>query len=835
MPALPFVSRRTVSLVVTVALGAVAACATPSTDAAAAPVVVPRFTHPGAGQTFYFVLTDRFANGTSANDGGELPAGDSASGFDPARLTHFHGGDFVGLTARLDYLQNLGITDVWVTPPFRNLAVRTRPDGRQTTGYHGYWGLDFLHIDPHLGTDAEFQAFVDAAHARGIRVTMDIVVNHTADVIRYADGTDYVDTKTAPYRDAAGQPFDLRAAAYNGLNDPATFPALSVERSFPRRPLVPAGQENVKNPAWLNDPTLYHNRGDLSKAAPESAIYSDFRGLDGIMTEHPRVVRGFIDVFRHWIEDIGVDGFRIDTAKHVNAEFWQAFAPAMRAAARARGRPEFLEFGEVVGQGGDAAYLSGFSVAWPLDATLDFGFCGAARAYVSRAESAAALRAFFERDDYYTDHDSNVHSTTTFLGNHDAGRFGFNLVTDNPTASAALLTDLTKFAHGLLLLSRGQPVIYYGDEQGMIGRGGDHDHAREDMFPAQADEFRQATLLGTQRTGADDKLDPQHPLYRLVAALAKLRAQHAALRTGAMLLRATDSPNVFAFSRVDRTERVEYLAVFNNSRTDTITTRVPTSQPARARFAGLFDSATSEAAGDLELDASGSATVTLAPLQFGLWRAKRPLESTAAPRVTLVAPPAGAALVNGSREIEGTIFPLRQEIRAEAAGSDGVAEVTFTFTRASRPGQSELIGTDDAPPYRVFWQPPPDIAPGETVIFSAAVSDLRGHVAVDRSAPFTWSGAPPDGSIRGAQTPRLKTPLPAARELGAGEGLVLAAEFVGTPAIEFQWLRDGEVLPGATSATLHLAASEALPGNYSVIAHNLAGTAVSAPVRVRRR
>jgi len=799
-------------------------------------VVVPRFTHPGAGQTFYFVLPDRFANGSKANDGGVLPATDPMSGFDPTRLTHFHGGDFAGLTARLDYLQKLGITAVWVTPPIRNRAVQQRRDGSATTGYHGYWGLDFLHIDPHLGTDAEFQAFVDAAHARGLRVYMDIVVNHTADVIGYAESSDYIDTQTAPYRDANGQSFDIRAAAYNGLNDAASFPLLSVERSFPHRPIVPLGWERAKNPAWLNDPTLYHNRGNLSRTAPESAIYSDFRGLDGIMTEHPRVVRGFIDVFRHWIEDVGVDGFRIDTAKHVNAEFWQAFAPAMRAAARARGRPEFLEFGEVVGQGGDQEYISGFSVAWPLDATLDFGFFGAARAYVSQSGNAAALAAFFARDDFYTDHDSNVHSATTFLGNHDNGRFGFFLAQDNPSASPALRAELTKFAHGLLLLSRGQPVLYYGDEQGMIGRGGDHDHAREDMFPAQADEFKTAALLGTTRTGADDKFDERHPFYRFVASLTRLRAEHRALRTGAMLVRATDVPSVFAFSRIDRDERVEHLAVFNNSRTETVTARVPTSQPVRAKFVRLFDSASAAAAPELALDADGAAPVTLAPLQFAVWCAEVPLPVTdELPRIALVAPAPGAALPNGSREIEGTIFPLREEVRAEVTGGHGVAEVTFVLERASRPGQFELLGTDDAPPYRVFWQPPPDIAPGEELTFVATVNDLRGHTASVRSNSFPWSGSSPPGSIRGAQVPRLTMPLPATLELGSQEALELTAPFAGTAPLEFQWLRDGEPIAGATSATLHLAPKDARGGRYSIVVHNLAGSTVSAPVLVRRR
>ncbi|MBI2514449.1 MAG: alpha-amylase [Opitutae bacterium] len=822
------------------AFGAVLACvallARAGADDETPAVVVPRFTHPGAGQTFYFVLPDRFANGSTANDGGSLLASDPASGFDPTRLTHFHGGDFVGLTARLDYLQRLGMTAVWVTPPIRNRAVQSRRDGHASTGYHGYWGLDFLHIDPHLGTDAEFQRFVDAAHARGLRVYMDIVVNHTADVIDYAEPPDYIDTTAAPYRDANGRPFDIRAAADNGLGDPAAFPTPSVERSFPHRPIIPPGWQHAKNPDWLNDPTLYHNRGNLSRTAPESAIYSDFRGLDGIMTEHPRVVRGFIDVFRHWVEDVGVDGFRIDTAKHVNAEFWQAFAPAMRASARARGRPEFLEFGEVVGQGGDQEYLSGFSVAWPLDATLDFGFFGAARAYVSQSGNAAALAAFFARDDFYTDHDSNVHSATTFLGNHDNGRFGFFLQRDNPAAPPVLLAELTKFAHGLLLLARGQPVLYYGDEQGMIGRGGDHDHAREDMFAAQADEFKTATLLGTARTGADDKFDEQHPFYRCIAQLSRLRAAHRALRTGAMFVRAADAANVFAFSRIDHDERVEYVVAFNNSRVETVTARMPTSQPGRAKLAAVFDSASDTVGSELVLDADGVAHVTLAPLQFAVWRAERPLAAPAStPRIALSAPTPGAPLVNGSREIEGTVFPLRQEVRAEVEDGDGVAEVTFALERASRPGQFELLGTDDAPPYRVFWQPPPDIASGEEITFVATASDLRGHTAAVRSSPFKWSGSPPPGSIRGAQVPRLATPLPTALELASQDALALTADFAGTAPLEFQWLRDGEPIAGATSATLRLAPTEARAGRYAVVAHNLAGSTVSAPVRVQRR
>ena len=260
----------------------------------------------------YFVLTDRFANGSRANDTGGIAGGPDASGFDPMRISHFHGGDFVGLTSKLDYIKGIGATAVWITPPFRN-----KPFQAGSAGYHGYWILDFTKIDPHLGTEAEFREFVAQAHARSLRVYLDIVVNHTADVIKYTDGYDYRTMEQAPYRDASGAPFDPHAVAYNGLASSPAFPRLSAERSFAHVPFVPADEAHAKGPAWLNDVTMYHNRGD-STFRGESSLHGDFGGLDDVFTENPAVVKGFIKVYGRWMGDYGIDGFRIDTVKHVN-------------------------------------------------------------------------------------------------------------------------------------------------------------------------------------------------------------------------------------------------------------------------------------------------------------------------------------------------------------------------------------------------------------------------------------------------------------------------------------------------------------------------------------
>jgi alpha-amylase len=794
-----------------------------------APVAVPRFTHPGAGQTFYFVLTDRFANGRTDNDTGGYPGGPEQSGFDPTRISHYHGGDFAGLTAHLDYLKNLGITAVWATPPFRN-----KPMQAGTAGYHGYWILDFLHVDPHLGTDAEFHEFVTQAHQRGLKVYLDIVVNHTADVIQLQGDFSYRDRITAPYHDASGKIFDERAVAYNGLNDPAAFPPLSAGRSFPYVPIVPAAEAHAKNPEWLNDVTLYHNRGN-STFQGENALYGDFVGLDDVFTEQPKVVLGFIDVFRHWLRDFQVDGFRIDTARHVNAEFWQAFVPAIRAEAQKIDRPDFLEFGEVANEAGDPAFLSEFSTGIPLDATLDFGFFAAARKFVSQGGRAAALDDFFARDDYYTDHDSNVHSTPTFLGNHDAGRFGYFLQQDNPGATPAQLADLVRLGHGLLYLVRGQPVLYYGDEQGMIGRGGNDMQAREDMFAARAPDFKSAPLLGTTRTGADDKFDDHHPFYQFFAELGALRAAHPALRSGAMIPRATHEAGLFAFSRVERNERVEYLVALNNSRTATLSSKVPTSQPAGARFQRIFDSRRPApvGAGDLAADSQGEVLVSLAPLQFAVWRAEAPVPALAStPLVAFATPAAGATLSFTSREVDGQVFPSRQELRAEVSGGNGIAEVTFVMSRASRPGQYELLGTDDSPPYRVFWRPPPDLAPDEPLTFLATVDDLNGHRSVARLEGIRVANQGITFGTRGAKVP-LITQSPADIIAGSGSGrLSLSVEASGTGPLEYLWMCNDHEIPGENKATLTIAASPDRAGLYRVLIRNRAGTAVSQPARV---
>jgi glycosidase len=520
----------------------------------------------GAGTSFrqrqahdeiiYFVLPDRFANGDATNDRGGLKGGRLVTGFDPTHPGFYHGGDLKGLTQRLDYIQGLGATAIWVGPVFRNKPVQGAP-GQESAAHHGYWITDFTDIDPHFGTRAEFKTFVDAAHARGIKVYMDIVANHTADVIRYRECPD----NDCGYRSKADYPYSRRGgvsgAPVNPGFDGRDFGQVSrPDHSY--TPYVPAGEETAKAPAWLNDPTFYHNRGD-STFAGESSLLGDFAGLDDLFTENPRVVQGFIDIYGQWIDDFGIDGYRIDTARHVNPEFWQAFVPAMRARARARGIENFHIFGEVFDT--DVATLARYTKVDGFPAVLDFAFQSTVTDMIAGKAGTDRLARVFAGDVMYEGGATAALQLPTFLGNHDMGRFGYFLLKANPGLSDDELLSRTTLGHALMMFSRGVPTIYYGDEQGFTGDG-DYADSREDMFASQVARYKDNRLIGTRATLATDSYRTDGPLYLRLAEMARIRTSHAVLRSGRQVTRAqSERPGLLAFSRLG--DGREYLVVFN--------------------------------------------------------------------------------------------------------------------------------------------------------------------------------------------------------------------------------------------------------------------------------
>ena len=693
-------------------------------------LVRPVLQHPFQDQVLYFLIPDRFDDGDNANDcgayGGTCVENDTETnvlthGFLPSDRGYYHGGDIAGLHDRLGYLAGMGVTAVWVGPIYLNQTVQ--PDSSNlygySSGYHGYWILDFTQVDPHLGTNGEFQAMVDDAHALGIKVFMDIVTNHTADVIQLS-GSAYRSKTDYPYLDINGAPFDDSDYAYYGQPN-YTFPEVDLN-SFPYQPSLPAGKETAKNPDWLNDPLFYHNRGDSSFTG-ENSLYGDFFGLDDLWTERQEVVDGMIEIFSGWIQDFGVDGFRIDTTKHVNMEFWQKFGPDILSAAEAEGIGDFFAFGEVFDQTFGPSFLSEFSTRGKLQSTIDFGFQLAARDFTSQSGATDNLRDFFEQDDYYTDADSNAYGMPTFVGNHDMGRIGFFLKEDNPGAADDELLARSQLAHALMFFARGQPVIYYGDEQGFVGDGGDK-LARQDMFPSQVLEYNDDDLIGTDATTADDNFDQTHPIYLALADYAGLYQDHVALRRGAQIHRASSNgPGVYAFSRIERTEKVEYLVAFNNSSVASQATSA-TFYPAGVQFDLLYAQGDAAPA-SLTTGVDGELTLDVPGLGFVIYQASEPIPaSPAAPGILI------SNLVNDQevtlmkKSQDGHEIVDRLEVVAELS-TDIYAEVTFAASVNG--GDYTPIGTDDNPPYRVFYDVT-GLPEGATVSFKAIVDGLSGNL-----------------------------------------------------------------------------------------------------------
>lgn len=490
---------RAISAVFALLATTLTASAAASTHSA---LVKPVIRQSSSDESIYFVMTDRFDNGDSSNDNAGLIGGDPAGGFDPSDPGYWHGGDLKGLTARIKYIKSLGFTSIWITPPVKQKYVQG-----SSAGYHGYWGLDFTTIDPHLGSEADFKEMVATAHQNGLKVIIDVVANHTADVI-YLDG---------------------------GV------------------PKINSSEVGSKKPEWLNDINNYHNQGD------GSGLKSDFSGLDGIATEKEVVVDGWIETWSRWIEEFDIDGMRIDTFKYVEPAFWKKVLPAIKAVALKKGKKDFPIFGEIYD--GDVYTTSSFVTSGQVESVLDFPFQRRVTRFASYGGNILELASLFNRDDLYTTATTNASSLITFMGNHDMGRIGYFIreaVLDSDTTGAL---ERAKLANALLFLLRGSPALYYGDEKGFAGVGGDK-QARQDMFPTEVTSWQSAPRIGAEPIGESSAFAIVHPLESQIAGLQAIIAANPALRSGTQQVR-TSQGEVFVLTRY--ADKQEYFAAFNGS------------------------------------------------------------------------------------------------------------------------------------------------------------------------------------------------------------------------------------------------------------------------------
>jgi len=318
------------------------------------------------------------------------------AGVDRSAKGAFHGGDLKGLIARLDEIADLGATAIWITPVVKNIPGPVTGAGFPDWGYHGYWADDFLSLDPRFGSEQDLKTLVGEAHRRGIRVLLDVVYNHAGYESRY-------------------------------LGDPKT-------KDWFRR--------EDRGTCGTDDLTLC------------------VAGLPDFKTELPEVADYLLNAQIGWAEKSGVDGFRLDTVKHVDHPFWQEH----RKRIRERLGKNFFLIGEV--WGGDAQSLDPWFAGDEMDAGFDFSFQGSAVGFLEGRGRTAAF-------DHYLKSREKVRAgylLSPYLSSHDV-----------PGALSLLGGDVAKFRLAALLelTVSGLPMIYYGEE--VARAGGDWPENRSDM------------------------------------------------------------------------------------------------------------------------------------------------------------------------------------------------------------------------------------------------------------------------------------------------------------------------------------------------------------------
>ncbi len=480
-------------------------------------------------QFIYFLLVDRFDNNDPA-----VPPYDPETaprGRDQAQGAIFQGGNLKGVTRRLEYIKNLGCTAIWLSPVFKNRQERN-------DSYHGYAIQDFLEVDPRFGTKEDLKRLVSKAHELGMYVILDIVLNHTGDNWAYPGDKPYYFWKGAP------GPFDF--GFWRKVDDTPDL-----------------GPNDAVWPVELQHPWCYKRRGQIwDWNDPEQVIDGDFFDLKELDLRNPKVLDTLIKIYKYWIACADVDGFRLDTVKHMEDSDVAIFCNAIREYAKRIGKDNFYIFGEIVGDDrtiqryiGRNSRIEGTNERFPsLDASLDFPLYFMLEEVIKGFLGPERLRQRYEWfKELYADHGEASRYFVTFLDNHDQMCRPYRrFMHQNPFPKQAIM------AIGYLLTSLGIPSIYYGTEQGFDGGGPRDYYVRECMFGGKWGAF--------DTTGCHF-FNESHEIYKGIKAIAKVRAKEPALRYGRQYFREIsrdgkdfyfpqDGNSFLAYSRILDTDEI---------------------------------------------------------------------------------------------------------------------------------------------------------------------------------------------------------------------------------------------------------------------------------------
>jgi alpha-amylase len=379
--------------------------------------------------TVYFLLTDRFNNADPSNDHAYGRKDDAAS------LRGFMGGDLAGITAKIKsgYFTELGVDALWITPPVEQIHGATDEGTGKSYGFHGYWAKDFTAIDANLGTEADLHALVDAAHAAGLRVLLDVVMNHTGPVTAQDPAWPTPWVRTSP------------TCTYKTFKSTATCTLV----------------DNLPDMRTESDHTVALPPALAAKWKKEGRYEREVKELDAFFqrTGYPRAPRYYLMKWHaDWVRKYGFDGFRADTVKHTEPGLWKELKVVASSAfedwkkanpSKALGDTPFYMTAEVYNYTvaeGRVADVGGTQIDYyanGFDSMINFGM---------KHDATASYEQLFG-------------SYSAALNGPLAGKSVLNYVSSHDDSSPFDATRTRSFeTANKLLLAPGAAQIYYGDE-----------------------------------------------------------------------------------------------------------------------------------------------------------------------------------------------------------------------------------------------------------------------------------------------------------------------------------------------------------------------------------
>lgn len=516
-------------------------------------------------QVLYFLMLDRFSDGKEKNyidnDGNPDTTGTTQPfNFDQDAYQanrqewanqgdKWQGGTLTGLASKLGYLQRLGVTAIWISPVFKQVTNKQRADNEGS--YHGYAIQNFLDVDPHFGTRQDLQDLVNTAHELGIFVILDIIFNHTGDVFEYdADRYDTVDSQGHHHMDSRWDNHPYRVKGYRDENGQPNLPFARINHpdAWPNQAIWPIELQDADNftrkghiSNWDYDPEYLEGDFLSLKDINHGTHNHDAYGNRIIDEFHPSAaLNAFCEIYKFWIAFADIDGYRIDTVKHIEAGATRYFSSVIQEYAQSLGKENFYLIGEITGGRSRAFELmetTGLNAALGIDDIPD------RLEYLAKGYRNPASYFDLFRNSAQEKKGSHVwygKHVVTLFDDHDQVRKGNNKARfcgDKQNASYAHLPAVLV----LNLTTIGIPCLFYGSEQAFDGAGDSDRYLRECMFGGNF-----GSLQSTNRHFFNE----QHDIYCFISDIIKLRKRHIALRRGRQYLRpisATGEADSFGY------------------------------------------------------------------------------------------------------------------------------------------------------------------------------------------------------------------------------------------------------------------------------------------------